>query len=243
MAVAGRPGRHVASLSQETDVVYVFEVSDNDTRDVLHQFATGDYVYIRSRSGAAISAGSEFSIVRPAKELMRVQWYYGQGGSLRSLGSMYEDYGRARVIAVTPHGAVAELTFTCGPVRPYDLAIPYQARTIPEYTLSAPLDRFALPNNKRVGAITAGAGNAAYLGVGSMAYVNLGQAEGVSPGQRYRIFHIFRGISTVGYGSLPEPPRETIGEMVILSVQEKASVGMIVQSVREVSLGDGIELE
>jgi len=42
---------------------------------------------------------------------------------------------------------------------------------------------------------------------------------------------------------MPEPPRETTGELVVLSTQDKSSVVMVVNSSREISLGDGIELE
>ena len=224
--------------------LYVFDGADNDFRDALHQFATGSYVYIRSRSGSTtISVGSEFSLVRSAKELMRVRWLPGQGGAMRSLGTAYEDVGRAKVIAVTPHGAVAQVTFACGSVRPGDVAIRYQPRPIPEYAPRAPLDRFAPSNGKRAGAIAAATNDLPYVGVGKTVYVNLGQSDGVSPGQRYRVFRIFRDITHAGYLSLPEPPRENIGELVILSVQEKASVGMVVQSIREISLGGGVELE
>lgn len=223
--------------------LYVFEGADNDFRGELHQFAVGDYLYLRSRSGAGVSVGSELSIVRSAKELMRVRWYGLQGLQLGAMGTSYEDVGRVKVVTVTPQGAVAQVAFACGPIRPDDLAIPYQPRTAPQYTPSAQLDRFAPSNNKLWGIIAAGVGNTAYLGVGSMAYLNLGQSHGVSPGQRFRVFRIFRDVSNPGFRILRETPRETIGELVILSVQEFSSVGMVVQSQREISLRDGVELE
>lgn len=223
--------------------LYVFDGADNDNREPLHQFAlAGSYVYLRSRTGQGFPVGSEYSIVRSAAELMRIKWYAGQGGSVRSLGKAYEDIGRVKVTTVTPFGAVAEVAFACGPVRPGDLAVPFQPRAIPNYTPSAGLDRFALPNGKLVGAITAAADNAPYLGQGLIAYVNLGQEDGVRPGQRFRIFRIFREHVSRGFLTLPETPRETTGELVILSMQERSSVAMVVKSAREISLGDGIEL-
>jgi len=38
-------------------------------------------------------------------------------------------------------------------------------------------------------------------------------------------------------------PRESVGELVILSTQQKSSVGLVVNGLREIFLGDGIELE
>jgi hypothetical protein len=222
---------------------YILDGVDNDFHAPLHQFAPRDLVYLRSRSGAGFAVGNEFSVVRSATELMRIKWYAGQGGSVRSLGSAYEDVGRVKVITVTPQGAVAEVTFACGAIRPGDIVVPYQARVIPQYTPAAQLDRFALPNGKLVGAITAGGYNAGVLGVGTIAYVNLGREDGVSPGQRFRIFRIFREEVGEGIWAFPQTPRETLGELVILSTQERSSVAMVVSSMREITLGDGIELK
>jgi hypothetical protein len=198
--------------------LYVFEGADNDFRYWYHSFAPGDYVYLRSRTGAKL-------------------WY-----QLRAMGSPYEDVGRVKVMSVTPQGAIAQITFACTELAPGDFAMPYQQRIAPQYTPGTSLDRFALPNGKLWGIIAAGVGNTAYLGVGSMAYINLGQVNGVTPGQRFRVFPFFSDVTTA-WLTFPQTPRETIGEMVILSVQEKSAVGMIVQSWREISLRDGVELE
>lgn len=221
--------------------LYVLDGADNDFREPLHQFSTGNFVYLRSRSGQGFAVGSEYSLVRSAKELMRIKWYPSQGASVRSLGHPYEDMGRVKVTSVTPYGAVAEVTFTCGPIRPGDIALPYQPRAIPEYTPTTHIDRFAPPNGKMVGAITAAANNGAGAGQGRIVYINLGQEDGAKPGQRYRIFRIFRERLDAGFWALPETPRETIGELVILSAQERSSVAMVVNSLREITLGDGIE--
>ena len=222
---------------------YVFDGADNDFHSNFRQFQPGDFIYLRSRTGADFAVGTEFSMVRSAKELMRVKWYAGQGGSVRSLGHPYEDVGRIKIAQITAHGAIAEVTFACTPVRPGDIAVPYQPRTIPQYTPSGNPDRFLPPTGKLAGAITAGVDNAAYFGLGSRAYINLGQSDGVSPGQRFRTFHIIRENTSSGFRSMPEPPREITGEVVVLSTQEKSSVVMVVNSSREIALGDGIELE
>jgi hypothetical protein len=223
--------------------VYIFDGADNDYRAPLRLFRPGDYVFLRSRSGANLAVGSEYSIVRSAKELMRIKWYPGQGGSVRSLGSAYEDLGKVRVARVTPHGAIAEVTSACGPILRDDFVVPYQARAIPQFTPSAQLDRFMLPNGKLAGAITAGADNTAFFGSGSRVYINLGISDGVSAGQRFRVFHIVRDTMDTGYRIIPEPPREIIGEIVVLTTQEKSSVAIVTNSLREIYLGDGIEAE
>lgn len=223
--------------------LYVFEGADNDFHNPARAWSPGDYVFLRSRSGGSLTVGSEYSIVRSAKELRRIRWYPGQGSSLRSLGKGYEDVGRVKVERVTPFGAIAEVMFACVPVMAGDLAVPYRAEPIPSYTPTAQFDRFAPPNNKLYGAITAGVNNEAYFGVGSMAIINLGRSDGVSPGQKFRVFHIMREVTGGGLTVPPEPPREIIGEMVVISTEENSSVAMVVRSTREIALGDGIELE
>ena len=239
--------------------LHILDGADNDSRSEIRQFKTGEFVYLRSRSGAAPGEGSEYSIMRKAKSpllggtrplgdmkldlLGHISWYPGQMSSIRSLGTMYEDVGRVKVIRSTPLGAIAEVTFACSPFYAGDFALPYQARTIPEYTRSTEFDRFALPNGEMVGAITAGGDHAGVLGEGSIAHINLGNEDGVQPGQRFRVFHIFRDNIDRGFKALPEPPREIIGEVVVLSVDARSSVAMVVRSIREISLGDGIELE
>lgn len=222
---------------------YVSDGADNDFHAYLRQFQRGDFVYLRSRTGANFAVGTEFSMVRSAKELMRIRWYEGQGASMRSLGFPYEDVGRIKITHMTPHGAIAEVTSTCSPVRPGDIAVPYQPRPIPQFRPTGKPDQFSTPNGKLAGTLTAGVDNTAYFGQGSRAYINLGQSDGVSPGQRFRVFHIVRENRGSGFTTMPEPPRETTGEVVVLSTQEKASVVMVVNSSRELSLGDGIELE
>lgn len=223
--------------------LYVLDGADNDFREQIHQFVPGSYVYLNSRSGATFSLDTEYSVVRSAKELMRVKWYPGQGGSVRSLGHAYVDIGRVKVFKNTAYGAVAEVTFACGPIRPGDIIIPYQQRPIPEYAPTAHWDRFAEPNGKLVGAITAAGDNGGVLGTGRIAFINLGQEDGVSRGMRFRIFRIFRDTTGEGFYAFPETPREVIGELVVLSTDARASVAMVVNSLREITLGDGIELE
>ena len=229
-----------APLSKD---LYVFEGADNDLHSEYHYWVKGDYVYLRSRTGATLAVGNEFSIVRPAKELMRIRWYEGQGRSLASLGTGYEDVARVKVTTVTPHGAVAEVTSACAPIASGDLAVARPVRTSPQHTPSGPLERFGPPNGKLLGAVTATTDNKVYVGKEGLAYINLGQSDGVAPGQKFRVFHIARETMSTGLAMLPETPRENIGEMVILSTEDRASVGMVVQCTREIALVDGVERE
>jgi hypothetical protein len=223
--------------------VYVLDGEDNVFRQPLKQYSTGDRVYLRYGAGTNVAEGTEYALVRPGRQIFETAfWYDGQGGSLRSLGKPYVDVGRVKVTRVTPVGAIAEVTFACGPVYPGDLAVPFKPRPIPEYTPTKDFDRFALPNGKKLGAITASKNNLGILGSGDTAYINLGESDGVRPGQKFRIFRLMRD-RIEGLHAIPAMPRESVGELVILSTQQKSSVGLVVNGLREIFLGDGIELE
>lgn len=220
--------------------IYVSGGADNFFHSVVRQYGTGDSIFLRASGKTSLAPGTEYALVRPAKALFETSRHSGELRAVGKSGTPYEDVGRAKVTRVTREGAVAEVTFTCGPVYPGDLAGPYQPRPIPEYTPSNQFDRFVPANGNRVGVIIAAKNNAATIATGDIAYLNLGGKAGVKPGQRYRVFGI--PVAT-GFHSYPETPRENLGELVILSTQEKSSVGIVVNSTREIFLGEGVELE
>ena len=223
--------------------IFILDGANNDLESSLRQFTPRESIYLYSRSSRGVfSVGEEFSLVRPGKELFRTSRYAGEHWSIHTLGKPYEDVGRAKVAHVTPEGAVAEVSFACGPIYPGDLAVPYQPRAIPEY-VPEELERFALPNGKSLGVITAGRNNSANLVAGDIVYLNLGEKDGAKSGQRYRVFYYLRGPSSFSLFVYPPIPRETVGEVVVLSTQEKSSAAIIVNSRRDINVGYGVELE
>jgi len=229
------------SASKVARNLYIHDGADNDFHTPLHQFRTGQFVYLRGPKSNRVDVGAEYALVRSGKELFRTAWYEGQHWSMRSLGHVYEDVGRVKVIRLTPAGAVAEVEFACGPVIRGDIAMPYAARAIPEYAPKE-FERFAPWSGKRVGAITAAMNDTVVLGTGSLGYVSLGETDGVRVGQRFRVFHN-PASPDMGAPLLRWTPRESLGEMVIVSTQKKSAVGIVVTCVREIYLGDGVEME
>jgi hypothetical protein len=216
--------------------------ADNDFESYLHQYAPPDFVYLYSRRNRAFSVGEQFSLVRPAKELFRTTRYSGEHWSLRGLGKPYEDVGRVRVKQVTPEGAIAEVVFACGPVYAGDIALPYRPRAIPEY-VPAQLDHFATPSRKMWGFIVAARNNFASMKGGDIVYLNFGEKRGARVGQRYRVYYALPCPSRFSVAAYHVLPPESVGELVVLSTQEKSAVGIIVDSTRDVSLGYVVELE
>jgi hypothetical protein len=121
--------------------------------------------------------------------------------------------------------------------------IAFQPRSIPDYTLSPPLDHFApLDSNKKHARIVATRDNFGFLGAQTVVYLNLGQSDGATPGQRFRIYRVLPPHST-GFMAWEKTPTEIVGEAVVLSVQSKSCAAMVVSSYREIASGDSVEAE
>lgn len=218
--------------------VWVWGAADNDNFEPYRALSKGEYVFLRSHSGTSFAEGAEYRIVRPGNALFGgAPRYDGEMRKIGHLGQIYEDVATIKVEHLTPQGAVAEITFSCGPVYLDDLAVPMAERVVPTYAPTATPDRFAPPDHRKTGIIVAAKDNDSVLGNGSVVYVNIGTKDGVTPGQRFRVIH-----NIVGY-RVKDFPRETLGEMVVVYTNETSSVGAIVNCVREIKLLDGVEAE
>jgi hypothetical protein len=244
------------------DLVQVYNGADNDLNEPSHEFSTGEYVYLHRTDRRPFAVGQSYSLVRPENGFyLQPVWLSGmlenqvlpptsqyplQRRSIKSLGRPYDRAGIVEVTKVTSEGAIAKVVFTCNGIDVGDVGVPYVAPTIPEYTHSLHLSRFAVPNGKLGGLIVAGAQGVSYLGAGSIGFLDIGKEQGVEAGQRFRIYAIFRhNLPDDLQGIKPgeRTPREIVGEFIVLHVEEKAATGIVVNSVREVEVGDGVELE
>jgi hypothetical protein len=218
--------------------VWVWGAADNDNFEPYRSLRKGEYAYLRSKSQTAFAEGAEYRIVRPANYLFGDDPRYdGEMRAINHLGQIYEDVGIIKVEHVTAAGAVAQVTFSCGPVFLDDLAVPMTERVVPTYTPVTTVDRFGPPDHRKTGLIVAAKGNDSVLGNGSVVYVNIGTKDGIAPGQRFRVIH-----NIVGYRD-HNFPRETLGEMVVVYTNETSSVGAIVDCTREIKLRDMVEAE
>ena len=231
----------VAETSVPNDL-FVLGGADDDFHSVVRQFVNGESIFISQRKGGDIAVGTEYSVVRPTKELFETMHYQGEGSEIRKSGRPYADVAQVKVTHVNSGGVVAKITFSCEAVVPGDILVPFQPRTIPEYTVSKPLDHFApLDQNKTHGRITASRNNFGSFGGETVVYLNLGDKE-AQPGKRFRIYKVLPPETAGVLTHKPTPP-ETIGEAVVLSVQSKSSVAMVVSSYREIAAGDYVEAE
>ena len=187
------------------------------------------------------------------------------------LGQYYQDIGQVEVTAVHPTSAIARVTHACDAVGLGDVLVPFQERPYPEYKPEAEFDRFAAPSGLPVGVLMPGKDFGHAFGQGTVLYVSLGSRDGVVVGDYVRLFRPahntayngyrkvvmgqwkrYRGVpeqSTKQWVSKPLPtgkredlPRESMGEALVVNVQEKVSTALVTFSLREAHAGDFAEL-
>jgi hypothetical protein len=224
-------------------------------------FELRDYVFISKGSSQGVHVGDRFSVYRPDKDPIDVQWFKWQNKLSKAMGQFYQDVGQLKVINVQPNVATAEVTFSCDYLQRGDLLRPWQERPSPPYKAADQFDRFAPVSGKSVGMIVFGKDFGQSYGKFNSVYVNLGTNQGVNVGDYMRVFRYQGGNSQTapyfadyqykmyGFGSTPttykwnDLPREILGEGIVLNVSPNSSTVFITYGRVDIYAGDYTEVE
>ncbi len=236
---------------------YVISGEESATQIVFNE---GDWVYINKGSADGVKVGDEFEALRQTKDRLEQSWFAWQNQLMRAMGTAYEDVGRLRVIHVEPKVSTAQIVFACTYMQRGDIVLHATDRPAPPIKDGSKLDRFAPAAGKTAMVVTTkNFGQVA--GANAIVYVNLGSAQGVKVGDYFRIFryqgtHAEVAPQTIGYayqmygfGSTPvryqwnDLPREILGEGVVLRVSPNSATVLITTSLREIYVGDYVEIE
>jgi hypothetical protein len=153
-----------------------------DTPNTTH-FGDGEVVYL---NGKGFELGKRYSIVRQLHDPNRYEMFAGQFAMIRAMGAPYADLGTIRVLDTRSQHAIAQIEFSCSPVVPGDVVVPYVERAkLPGH---APIlfDRFVPRNGKTAGRIVLAKDFDTVLGTGMKVYLNLGANQGVKAGDYFR---------------------------------------------------------
>ncbi len=147
------------------------------------KFVNGDMVYL---AGSGYATGQQYTIVRELRDLNRYELYPGYRSALQSAGQPYAELGRVRIVDTRSKMAIAQVEFSCDPVNPGDIAIPFAEKQPVMFHPPQRFDRFAPPSGKLSGRIVMAKDFDSVLGTGMKAYLNVGSNQGVKVGDYFR---------------------------------------------------------
>lgn len=147
------------------------------------KFVNNDLVYL---AGHDFQVGQQYAIVRELRDPNRYEMFTGQHAMVKAMGQPYADLGRVRIVDTRGKSAIAQVEFSCEPVVPGDIAVPFAEKAAVPFHLPIRFDRFAPANSKTSGRIVMAKEFDSELGTGGKVYVNLGANQGVKVGDYFR---------------------------------------------------------
>jgi hypothetical protein len=148
------------------------------------KFEIGELVYL---AGSGYQPGQLYSIVRELRDVNEYELYPGMRKVLNSTGRPYGEIGRVRILDIRSRSAIAQVEFSCDPINPGDVAVPFVERTPISFHVPGHFDRFAPPSGKLSGRVVLGKDFDGTLGTGMKLYMNMGSNQGVKVGDYFRV--------------------------------------------------------
>jgi hypothetical protein len=194
---------------------------------VKYGLSTGDIVYLNGGRARGLTPGEQFTIISPDREVR-----HPVTGDL--FGRFYRYLGRVRVLSVQEDTAIAEISHACDPITVGSVLQAYQPEPVPlaRPTAMRPVN-YPTSADKLAGApvIVLSKDDIVSLGEDSVVWFDRGAGADVTPGDIYTIYRLNRsGL-----------PPVVLGELAVLSVHSKSSVGKIVRSRFTIHVGDRLD--
>jgi hypothetical protein len=220
------------------------------------------YVYLE---GPGYVLGNQYAVVRRVEDPDRYESLDGLHKLEKQAGEEYSDIGRVVVTYIDKEVAVGKIEFSCEPMTPGDILVPFQEKQMVKYRQGkVQFARFA-PYGGQTGRIVNGKDFDQDMGAGQIVYVNIGTNKGIHPGDYLRIERNYDPnlMLDVDRMSLKTPyysdesknnvnltnrdyrklPYRGVGELIVLSVTPDTATCMITMSLEDVLVGDVVEVE
>jgi hypothetical protein len=152
------------------------------------KFVTGDIIYL---AGTGYTTGAQYTILRELRDQNRYEVFPGQKKMLDATGQPYGEIARVRIVDTRNKTAIGQVEYSCDPVNPGDIAVPFAEK--PSVSFHPPLrfDRFVPNTGKLSGRIVLGKDFDSVLGTGMKVYTNVGSNQGVKVGDYFRAFRSY----------------------------------------------------
>jgi hypothetical protein len=249
---------YCAGMITNEPVPYDMYVISGPEADPQTIYSLGQYVYLNKGSADGIKIGDEFMVLRPESDFLHMQVFDQEHSLSNRMGTQWADVGRVRVVLVQPKVAIAQISYSCTYMQRGDHVIPAVDFPAPAFKPLKDLDRFAPPSGKSTGRVVRAKNYQALEERGEVVYVNL---TDVKPGDYIRFFRptapqvhaIYQiggmGDHVYGFGQTPahwkseDLPREVLGEGVVLRTTPTSASVLVFNTLREIYLGDFVEIE
>jgi len=235
-------------------------VAGSHSPEAAH-YVDHDYIYL---TGNEVQEGKEYLLLRHTVDPNQYESFPGQLGMLKKLGEMYQDLGRAKVLYIRDRVAVARIESSCSDAMPGDIVVPFQERPRPEFKQTT-FEKFPRPSGKTSGRIVMGKDLDTQIGDHRIVYLNLGEAQGIKPGDYFRITREYSSIASSQVDSLAfnapsyDPaqkerskfnfrhdadtlPHLAVGELMVISTTANSATALTTFTPEEVHLGDHVEM-
>ncbi len=216
-----------AKLVTDEAGAFPFKIVSAEAIEMQSQFSEGDVVYLDGGVEQGLKAGDQFNILRRDRALAHPV-------SLASMGQVYRQIARLKVLCAQENRSIAEITYACDPVEIGHVLEPFRPVPVPLVLAPVRADRCDPPNGKPTGYVVYNRDDTINAGTEHVVMVDLGAAEGLYPGMFATVFRD---------NPVPEMPRVLLGELGILTVEEGYSTAKVTYSVMPLAVGDRIELK
>lgn len=147
------------------------------------KFVNGDMIYLM---GSGYQSGQQYTILRELKNPNKNELFAGQTALIKATGQPYAELARVKIIDTRSKSAIAEVEFSCDPIVPGDIAVPFAEKPMVSFHPPVRFDRFAPPNGKLSGRIVMAKDFDSEVGTGMKVYMNVGTGQGVKVGDYFR---------------------------------------------------------
>jgi hypothetical protein len=191
-------------------------------------FAERDVMYLNKGTNAGVKAGDVYTIQHASYEVKHPE-------SGRRIGRKVETTGWGRIILAEENSAVLMIDQSCSDIHLGDYLKPMVKVSVPLITRRPPADRLTPPSGKVQGAIVDIGEDSMIAAENQLLSINLGTSNGIAPGNILTVFKTM-------YPTLPTP-RNVLGELVVVSVQERTATCRVIYSADAMMNGDRVELK
>lgn len=226
----------------------------------LVNYSNQDYIYLTGD----VQVGQEYQLLRVTTDPNKYESFPGQLATLRGLGELYQDLGRAKVLYIRKKIGIAQIERSCSSTLPGDIAVPFQERPRPEFKQTS-FELFPESNGKTKGRIVMGRDLDTMIGMRRIVYLNVGEAQGVKPGDYFLVTRDYSAavndpVESLGFqapmydDTQKDPlkldyrthagdfPTRSVGEVMVISTSSNSSTALTTFVAEDIHLGDDVEM-